>query len=47
MSYQLDSNAVAEYLSGNPQFFEEHSELLARVKLTSPLAGRTVSLQER
>lgn len=47
MSYSLDSQAVAEFLSENPHFFEEHSELLARVKLTSPLAGRTVSLQER
>jgi uncharacterized protein len=47
MTYELDSNAVAEFLSDNPHFFEEHSELLARVKLTSPLAGRAVSLQER
>jgi uncharacterized protein YigA (DUF484 family) len=47
MTYQLDSQAIAEYLSDNPEFFEEHSELLAKVKLTSPLAGRTVSLQER
>jgi uncharacterized protein len=47
MTYQLDSNAVADFLSDNPHFFEEHSELLARVKLTSPVAGRAVSLQER
>ncbi len=47
MTYQLDSAAVAEFLADNPHFFEEHSDLLARVKLTSPLAGRTVSLQER
>jgi uncharacterized protein YigA (DUF484 family) len=47
MTYQLDSAAVADYLSDNPHFFEEHADLLARVKLTSPLAGRTVSLQER
>lgn len=47
MTYHLDSNAVADFLSDNPHFFEEHSELLARVKLTSPVAGRTVSLQER
>lgn len=47
MSHQLDSNAVADYLLDNPHFFEEHRELLAKVKLTSPLAGRTVSLQER
>ena len=47
MSYQLDSNAVVDFLSDNPHFFEEHSELLSRVKLTSPVAGRAVSLQER
>lgn len=47
MTYPLDSNAVADFLSDNPHFFEEHSELLARVKLTSPVAGRAVSLQER
>ncbi|WP_136413463.1 DUF484 family protein [Herbaspirillum sp. ST 5-3] len=47
MSQHLDSAAIADYLSDNPHFFEEHSELLARVKLTSPVAGRTVSLQER
>jgi uncharacterized protein len=47
MSYQLDSAAVADFLSDNPHFFEEHSELLAKVKLTSPVAGRAVSLQER
>lgn len=47
MTYQFDSHAVADYLADNPEFFAEHSELLARIKLTSPLAGRTVSLQER
>jgi uncharacterized protein YigA (DUF484 family) len=43
----MDSNSVAQYLSEHAQFFEEHAELLSRIKLTSPLAGRTVSLQER
>lgn len=47
MTYHLDSNAVADYLAGNPHFFDEHYELLAKVKLTSPIAGRTISLQER
>lgn len=47
MTSQLDSNAVADFLSDNPYFFEEHSDLLANVKLTSPVVGRTVSLQER
>ncbi|HEX7644208.1 MAG TPA: DUF484 family protein [Burkholderiaceae bacterium] len=43
----MDSHAIAQYLSDHPHFFEEHAELLARIKLTSPLAARTVSLQER
>ena len=47
MTYQTDSQTIANYLAENPQFFEEHNELLAKIKLTSPLAGRTVSLQER
>ncbi len=47
MTRHLDSATIADYLSDNPHFFEEHSELLSRVKLTSPVAGRTVSLQER
>lgn len=47
MTYQLDSAAVAEYLAENPNFFEEYSDLLARVRVTSPLGSRTVSLQER
>jgi hypothetical protein len=47
MSNHLDSAAVADYLLDNPRFFEEHSELLGKVKLTSPVAGRALSLQER
>jgi uncharacterized protein YigA (DUF484 family) len=47
MTSQLDSTSVAQYLLDNSHFFEEHAELLSKIKLTSPLAGRTVSLQER
>ena len=47
MTSPLDSNAVADYLLNNPHFFEEHAEVLAQVKLSSPLGGRTLSLQER
>lgn len=43
----LDSTAVAQYLIDHPQFFEEHAGLLGEVKLSSPLTGRAVSLQER
>lgn len=43
----LDSDTVARYLAENPDFFEEHAELFTRLKLISPVGGRTVSLQER
>ncbi len=38
---------VAQYLLTNPHFFEEHAELLGKIRLSSPLLGRAVSLQER
>ncbi|MYM28986.1 DUF484 family protein [Duganella sp. CY15W] len=47
MTSPLDSNAVAQYLTDHPHFFEEHAELLGEIKLSSPLTGRAVSLQER
>lgn len=43
----MDSTAVLHYLNAHPHFFEEHASLLGDVKLTSPLTGRAVSLQER
>jgi uncharacterized protein YigA (DUF484 family) len=43
----LDSAAVAQFLADNPDFFEEHAGLLGQVKLSSPLTGKAVSLQER
>lgn len=47
MTDTLDSAIVAQYLTDNPHFFEEHANLLGDVKLSSPLTGRAVSLQER
>ncbi len=46
-SAALDSSSVAAYLADNPNFFEEHVGLLGQVRLSSPLTGKTVSLQER
>jgi uncharacterized protein YigA (DUF484 family) len=43
----LDPTAIAQYLLDHPQFFVEHAALLGEVKLSSPLTGRAVSLQER
>jgi uncharacterized protein YigA (DUF484 family) len=47
MTATLDSTAVASYLADNPNFFEEHVGLLGQVRLSSPLTGKAVSLQER
>lgn len=47
MTVTLDSAAVATYLAEHPRFFEEHAGLLGEVKLSSPLTGKAVSLQER
>lgn len=47
MSSHLDADTVAQYLAETPRFFEEHAELLGKIKLTSPLLGRAISLQER
>jgi len=43
----LESTTVAAYLAGHPDFFEEHTELLSSVRLSSGLSGRAISLQER
>jgi uncharacterized protein YigA (DUF484 family) len=47
MTATLDPAAIAQYLVDHPQFFEEYAALLGEVKLSSPLMGRAVSLQER
>jgi uncharacterized protein YigA (DUF484 family) len=47
MTDTLDPAAVAQFLVDNPQFFEQNAALLGRVKLSSPLTGKAVSLQER
>ncbi|HWX03436.1 DUF484 family protein [Collimonas sp.] len=47
MTSPLDQDSVAQYLLDSPHFFEEHAELLGKIRLSSPLLGRAVSLQER
>ncbi len=42
-----DADAVALFLQEYPDFFEHHPELIAGLRLTTALGGRTVSLQER
>jgi uncharacterized protein YigA (DUF484 family) len=43
----LNEREIVDYLLANPQFFEQHAEVLASVKLMSPHGNRAVSLQER
>ncbi len=38
---------IADFLAGNPGFFERHAELLGSIRLASPHGTRAVSLQER
>lgn len=47
MTVELDAAAVAAYLASHPQFFDENAPLLAGLRLSSPLGGRTMSLQDR
>jgi uncharacterized protein YigA (DUF484 family) len=47
MTDTMDPAVVAQFLVDNPHFFEQHAALLAKVKLSSPLTGKAVSLQER
>lgn len=43
----MKSDEVARYLIENPQFFEEHAELLSHVVIPHPHGGRTISITER
>lgn len=47
MTQSIDANAVALYLEDHPHFFDQHPDLIAGLKLTTALGGRTVSLHER
>jgi uncharacterized protein YigA (DUF484 family) len=47
MTATMDPAAIAQFLVDHPQFFEDYAGLLGEVKLSSPLTGRAVSLQER
>jgi uncharacterized protein len=43
----MNDREVADYLLANPEFFAEHAELLATVRLANPHGKAAVSLQER
>ena len=43
----MRSDEVAKYLQDNPQFFEEHAELISHMVIPHPHSGRTISITER
>lgn len=44
---QMNIEAVAEFLRANPNFFEEHADVLLALNVAHPHGGRTVSIPER
>jgi uncharacterized protein YigA (DUF484 family) len=44
---EIGEDAVAEYLSGHPDFFERHLNLLSGMKLQHRTSGAAISLVER
>ncbi|MFC0399535.1 DUF484 family protein [Paraburkholderia rhizosphaerae] len=43
----MNDREVADYLLANPEFFADHAELLATIRLANPHGKAAVSLQER
>ncbi len=43
----MRSEEVASYLQDNPQFFEQHADLVANMVVPHPHSGRTISITER
>jgi uncharacterized protein YigA (DUF484 family) len=43
----MNEREVAEYLLANPDFFAQHAEMLATIRLANPHGKAAVSLQER
>ena len=43
----MKSDEVAQYLQSNPQFFEEHADLMSHMVIPHPHGGRTISITER
>ena len=43
----MNDREVADYLLANPEFFSQHAELIAAIRLENPHGKAAVSLQER
>src|SRR5262252_1563405 len=47
VAVDAEEESIAAYLQRNPEFFERHQALLARLKLPHARGGSTISLIER
>jgi uncharacterized protein YigA (DUF484 family) len=43
----MDANDVAQFLKANPQFFDQHPQLLESIYVPHPHGGRAIPLSER
>ena len=43
----MDANDVAQFLRSNPQFFDQHPQLLESINVPHPHGGRAIPLTER
>src|SRR5262245_14333029 len=43
----MNPDDVARYLRTNPQFFDQHPELLEKINVPHPYGGRAIPLSER
>lgn len=43
----INAEDVARYLTENPEFFDEHSEILSRISVSNPHGGNAIPLSER
>jgi hypothetical protein len=44
---RMDAEAVAQYLQGNPDFFEHYADLVAQIFVPHPHGGRAIPIAER
>lgn len=43
----MNAEDVARYLTENPEFFEQYSEVLSQISVSSPHGGRAIALSDR
>jgi uncharacterized protein len=46
-THELSVDDIANFLRANPDFFEQHADVLLSLNVTHPHGGRTVSIPER